>query len=255
VTEHASEYASPAPTGDGAPPDEEYADAYSEGYGEGLREAFREVLSYVGRGHTVGEIRVLVESRLARIREDVSAKRRNVLGPPRRPVWGALVRHAPDPRPVPDLTPRLARGSSYLFREDRPRHALSFVSRVGAEYNRILCVTTRPPEFTGVPRNRVEVLRLALPSPGLGASEGELDPGGLGGRIKEATEASGGALVYLDALEIMSTEYSLDTTLKFVNFVTAQVARTGSAFVASVDPGTLEDRDLRRLQRSFNIVS
>ena len=255
MTERAQEPAPSAPPSESAPPDEEYAAAYSEGYGEGLREAFREVLSHVGRGHTVGEIRVLVESRLARLREDVSAKRRNVLGPPRRPAWGALLRPPAANRPEPEPVPRLARGSSYLFREDRPRHAVAFVGRAGGEYRRILCVTTNPPEFPGVPPNRVEVLRLALPSPGLGASEGELDPGGLGGRIKEATEDSGGALVYLDALEMMSTEYSLDTTLKFINFVTAQVARTGSAFVASVDPGTLEDRDLRRLQRSFNIVS
>ncbi|MFZ0830518.1 MAG: hypothetical protein WCB18_04770 [Thermoplasmata archaeon] len=255
MTERTNQSGSSAPPGEGAPPDEDYADAYSEGYGEGLREAFREVLSHVGRGHTVGEIRVLVESRLARIRDDVASKRRNVLGPPRRPAWGALLRPPTSNRPVPDSLPHLARGNSYLFREDRPSHALTFVGRAGGEYGRILCITTRPPEFVGVPKNRVEILRLALPSPGSTISEGELDPGGLGGRIKEATEAKGGALVYFDVLEVMGTEYSMDTTLKFVNFVTAQVANTGSVFVASVDPGTLEDRDLRRLQRSFNIVS
>jgi hypothetical protein len=255
VTERPTQSASPTPPADNAPPDEEYAEAYSEGYGEGLREAFREVLSHVGRGHTVGEIRVLVESRLARIRDDVASKRRNVLGPPRRPAWGALLRPPTSARPEPESLPRLARGNSYLFREDRPAHALSFVIHAASEYARILCITTKPPEFSGVPKNRIEILRLALPSPGSAISEGELDPGGLGGRVKEATEASGGALVYFDALEVMGTEYSLDTTLKFVNFVTAQVANTGSVFVASVDPGTLEDRDLRRLQRSFNIVS
>jgi hypothetical protein len=255
VTERPNQSGSPAAPSEAAPADEEYAEAYSEGYGEGLREAFREVLSHVGRGHTVGEIRVLVESRLARIRDDVASKRRNVLGPPRRSAWGALLRPPAANRPEPESLPRLARGNSYLFREDRPGHALTFVSRAGGEYARILCITTKPPEFSGVPKNRVEVLRLALPSPGSSISEGELDPGGLGGRIKEATEAGGGALVYFDALEVMGTEYSLDTTLKFVNFVTAQVANTGSVFVASVDPGTLEDRDLRRLQRSFNIVS
>ncbi len=253
MTDRSPPSSSPPASSDAGPPDEEYAEAYSEGYGEGLREAFREVLSHVGRGHTVGEIRVLVESRLARLRDDVASKRRSVLAPPRRPAWGALLR--PPARPEPDPMPRLARGTSYLFREDRPRHAVTFVSRSGGEYGRVVCVSTSPPNFPDVPKNRIEVLRLALPTPGLGGAEGELDPGGLGGRIKEATEASGGALVYLDALEVMSTEYSLDTALKFVNFVTAQVARTGSAFVASVDPGTLEERDLRRLQRSFNIVS
>ena len=255
MTDEPPESAPASPAREAPPADEEYAAAYSEGYGEGLREAFREVLSHVGRGHTVGEIRVLIESRLARIREDVSAKRKNLLGPPRRPAWGALLRPPAATAPASESMPRLARGTSYLFREDRPRHAVSFVGRGGAEFSRILCVTTNPPEFPGVPPNRIEVLRLALPSPGSGIAEGELDPSGIGGRIKEATEAHGGALVYLDAVEVMSTEYSLDTTLKFVNFVAAQVARTGSAFVASVDPGTLEERDLRRLQRSFNIVS
>ncbi len=255
MTDRAPPSTGSTPSTESGPADEEYAEAYSEGYGEGLREAFREVLSHVGRGHTVGEIRVLVESRLARLRDDVAAKRRSVLAPPRRPAWGSLLRPPEAARAEVDPIPRLARGTSYLFREDRPRHAVTFVSRSGGEYGRVLCVSTNPPEFPNVPRNRVEVLRLALPTPGIGASEGELDPGGLGGRIKEATEAGGGALVYLDALEVMSTEYSLDTALKFVNFVTAQVARTGSAFVASVDPGTLEERDLRRLQRSFNIVS
>lgn len=255
MTEHPPEPASTSPPPESAPPDEEYADAYSEGYAEGLREAFREVLSHVGRGHTVGEIRVLVESRIARIREDASAKRRNILGPPRRPAWGALLRPPAPARPDAEPGPTVARGNSYLFREDRPRHALTFVGRAGVYYPRVLCVTTHPPEFAGIAPNRVDVLRLALPSPGMVAGEGELDPGGLGGRIKEATERSGGALVYLDALEMMSTEYSLDTTLKFVNFVTAQVARTGSLLVASVDPGTLEDRDLRRLQRSFSVVN
>lgn len=255
MTDRSPPSSASAPSAESGPADEEYAEAYSEGYGEGLREAFREVLSHVGRGHTVGEIRVLVESRLARLRDDVAAKRRSVLAPPRRPAWGSLLRPPAAAHAEADPIPRLARGASYLFREDRPRHAVTFVSRSGGEYGRVLCVSTSPPEFPNVPRNRVEVLRLALPTPGIGASEGELDPGGLGGRIKEATEATGGALVYLDALEVMSTEYSLDTALKFVNFVTAQVARTGSAFVASVDPGTLEERDLRRLQRSFNIVS
>jgi hypothetical protein len=248
----------PEPTGtsgEGAPADEEYASAYSDGYGEGLREAFREVLSHVGRGHTVGEIRVLVESRLARIRDDVAGKRRNILGPPRRPAWGALLRPPVGPRPEPEPVAGLARGTSYLFREDRPHRALAFVGRANAEFPRLLCVTTNPPAFPGWPPQRVEILRLALPSPGAAPTEGEFDPGGLGGRIKEATEGKGGALVYLDAAEVMRTEYSLDTTLKFINFVAAQVARTGSAFVASVDPGTLEERDLRRLQRSFNTVS
>jgi hypothetical protein len=247
------------PTGDErVAPDEVYADAYSEGYGEGLREGLREVLSHMTRGHTVGEIRMLVESRLARLREEVELKRRSLLSPPRRPGWRALLRppgaFARAAEGGSGEGPRPARGGSYLFREDRPRRGPAFAARAAAGYPRVICVSVHPPEIGGVPVEKLQVLRLALPSPGLGAVEGELDPSGLAGRIREATESDGGVLVYLDAIELMGVEYSIETTLKFVNWVTAQVARTGSLLVASVDPGALDERDLRRLQRSFSVV-
>ncbi|MCI4318467.1 MAG: hypothetical protein L3J96_08005, partial [Thermoplasmata archaeon] len=84
------------------PPDEESANAYADGYGEGLREAFREVLQHASRGHTAQELRILIESRLARWREDVEVKRKSLLGPPRRPSWGPLLR---PPVPPPTAAP------------------------------------------------------------------------------------------------------------------------------------------------------
>lgn len=243
--------ASPPAADDAAPADEQYAQAYAEGYGEGLREALREVLSHLSRGHTVGELRVLVQSRLARWHEDVELKRKSLLAPPRRTPWGTMLR----PPAAPAEEPLgVVRGAAVLFLEDRPHRAVAFVGRAAAQYAQVVCISTHPPSFPDPAAKKLLPLRLALPTPGMGAAEGELDPGGLGGRVREATEGPGGALVYLDAVEVMSTEYSLETTLKFVNWVAAQVARTGAAFVACVDPGALEARDLRRLQRSFNIV-
>ncbi len=246
---------SSSPGHDGAAPDEAYAQTYSEGYADGLREALREILQHVARGHTVGELRVLIESRLARLREDVDIKRRSLLAPPRRPAWSALLRSPAVVASDPVAGPAIVAGGSYLFREDQPRKAPAFVGRAAARYPRVLCVSAHAPDLPGVPREKLSALRLALPSPGLGTAEGELDPSGLGGRIREATEAAGGAAVYLDAVEVMSVEYSIETTLKFVNWLGAQVARTGSVLVASVDPGALDERDLRRLQRSFNSVN
>jgi Protein of unknown function (DUF835) len=238
----------------GTASDEAFADAYLEGYADGLREALRELLSHLTRGHTVGELRVLVESRLARIRDDVEVKRTAILGPPNRSPWGRLFRPAA-PASASGVGPALQRGGTYLFKEDRPQRAPAFAARAAAGYPCLLVVSGHAPEFAGVPTTKLQPLRLALPSPGLGTVEGELDPSGLGGRIREATETAGGAVVYLDAVELMSTEYSVETTLKFVNWVASQVGRTGSALVVSVDPRALEERDLRRLQRAFYSVS
>ena len=60
------------PARDDAPrPDEEYARTYADGYEEGVRSALREVLQHASRGHTAQELRILIESRLARLEEEV----------------------------------------------------------------------------------------------------------------------------------------------------------------------------------------
>jgi hypothetical protein len=72
--------------------------------------------------------------------------------------------------------------------------------------------------------------------------------------LREPTEAPGGALVYLDALEFLATEHSLETTLRFVQWLGHQVSTTGSALLASVDPRALDLKDLSRLERAFQAV-
>jgi hypothetical protein len=67
-------------------------------------------------------------------------------------------------------------------------------------------------------------------------------------------EDHSGALVYLDALEFLGTEYSLETTLKLVNWLTTQIQGTSSAMIVSADRDALDSRDRSRLQRSFSIV-
>ena len=49
--------------------DDEYIEGYAKGYGDGLREALRELRSHAGRGASPQELRMLIESRLARIPE------------------------------------------------------------------------------------------------------------------------------------------------------------------------------------------
>lgn len=240
------------------PADEEYARTYAAGYEEGVRSALREVLQHTSRGHTAQELRILVESRLARLEEEVELKRKGLLGPPRRPAWNSLLR-APQPaRPwngpaPPSSAPslRLTAGASVLVREERPARALAILRTNLAAFPRLATVSLRPPELAGVPAERRTDITVSVSG---SADAPHLAPGEIGGRLREPTEASGGALVYVDALEFLATEYSLDTTLRFVHWLVAQVQETGSALLVSFDRRSLELREMSLLERAFQTV-
>ncbi len=251
----------PPPPSEEPPADEEFARTYAAGYEEGVRNALREVLQHASRGHTAQELRILVESRLARIPEEVELKRRGLLGPPRRPAWNSLLR-APQPArawtaPVATSSApalRLAPGRSLLVREERPARALEVLRANAGAFPRLATVSLRPPEVPGVAPDQ----RLDISVGGAGAndaiSSARLAPGEIGGRLRGPTEAAGGALVYVDALEYLATEYSLDTTLKFVHWLVAQTRETGSALLVSFDRRALDVREMSLLERAFETV-
>jgi hypothetical protein len=247
------------PPGDAEPPaDEEFARTYAAGYEEGVRSALREVLQHAARGHTAQELRILVESRLARVDEEVELKRRSLLAPPRRPAWGSLLR-APQPArawapPVGGGAPpviRVGPGRSLLVREDRPERAVDLLRASAHDFPRCAIVSLRPPELPGVsPDRRVDI----VPSASDLAGGGRLSPGEIGGHLRNPTEASGGALVYVDALEYLVGEYGLDLTLKFVQWLVGQVEQTASALIVSFDRRSLDAREESRLERPFQTV-
>jgi hypothetical protein len=239
------------------PKDETFARTYAAGYEEGVRSALREVLGHASRGHTTAELRMLVESRLARLPEEAELKRRSMLAPPRQPAWASLLRPPVAPRPwsapvgaPPPAALLVAAGGSMLVKEERPRRALELLRSGAAKFPRVVLISLHPPELSGVPVEQRIVISLAGGPDGTPAP----NPGEIGGRLREPTEAPGGALVYLDALEFLATEHSLETTLRFVQWLSNQVAATGSAFLASVDPRALDLRDLSRLERAFQSV-
>lgn len=236
------------------PADEEYARTYSAGYEEGVRSALREILQHTSRGHTAQELRILAESRLARLGEEAELKRKSLLGPPRRPAWNSLLRAPQTARLTVTsvLAPgvSLGPGRSVLVREERPQRAVDIVRAHASAFPRTVVVSLRPPEFPELPAERR--IDVAIGTPGTG---GVLSPGEIGGRLRDPTEAPGGALLYLDVLEFLVTEYTLDTTLKFVNWLVARVQETGSALVVSFDRRSLDAREMSRLERGFQTLA
>ncbi|HYK93543.1 MAG TPA: hypothetical protein VEY07_05825 [Thermoplasmata archaeon] len=234
--------------------DEEWAEAYSEGYGEGLREALREMLQHASRGHTAQELRLLVESRLARLREDVDLKRKSLLSPPRRAQFGAMLRPAIGSAPPPSA-PGLQASTSYLLFEERPDRALSMLRAGLARYPRAVIVSFHPPDLPPDPTGHIVVLRVGVPNVGGPTTDGSLPATVVAGRIREAAAGEGGALVYVDALEVLATgDGGVDGMLRFVQFAAGEVARNPSALIVSVGPHSFDERTKSLLQRSFNIV-
>lgn len=247
------------PLADEPPADEEFARTYAAGYEEGVRSALRELLQHASRGHTAQELRMLAESRLARLSEEVELKRKGLLAPPRRPAWSSLFR-APQPTrawtgPLTSPSPPgtlLSPGKTVLVREERPVRALEILRANAGAFPRVVLVSQRPPEVPGLPAShRVEIVVAATETDG----GGRLAPGEIGGRLREPTEAPGGALVYVDALEFLATEYSLETTLKFVHWLVTQTEDTGSALLVSFDRRSLELKEMSLLERSFATVA
>ncbi len=249
--------ASPPPEEE-PPADEEFARTYAAGYEEGVRSSLREVLQHASRGHTAQELRILIESRLARLDEEVELKRRSLLAPPRRPAWGSLLRAPQSARPwSPPLAggaavpARLTPGRSVLVREERPAKAVDLLRASVHDFARTALVSLRPPDVPGLSKER----RLDIvPSGSELANGGQLTPGEIGGHLRGPMEAPGGALVYVDALDYLASEYGLDLMLKFTQWLVSQVEATSSALIVSFDRRSLDTREMSRFERPFATV-
>jgi hypothetical protein len=250
--------------GEGPPPDteppadEEYARAYAAGYEDGARNALREVVQHAARGHTPQEIRMLAEGRLVRLPEEVEMKRRGLLAPPRRTAWNALLRPPPPTPARPWTTPvggtmppaRMIPGQSLLVREERPTRALEVLRASTRSFPRVAIVSLHPPELPSLPPERRDDISPRGPAAGDG-TVGRTGLSELGGKLKGPTEAAGGALVYVDALEYYVAEEGVETTIRFVHWLLGQVRTTGSGLLVSFDSRSLDPKDSSRLERAF----
>jgi hypothetical protein len=234
--------------------DDEYIEGYSKGYGDGLREALREVRAHTARGASPQELRMIIESRLARIPEDVEVRRKGLLAPPRRPPWTSLLRPAAAPTTwAPPRTalpsPAVAPGTSVLVREARPDRAVELLRRSAPNFRRVVLVSRRPPEIPGA---NVTAIVPAARAGGDGG-RGALEPEVLAGQIDQFV-SEGSVLTYLDEVEFLTSEYGVGPTIQILQWFTSRAIQNGSAVVACLHPNALNPRELSTVERAFQIV-
>lgn len=232
----------------GPPPDEIAAHAFADGYGEGLRDGLRDVLQHASRGHTAQELRWLIESRLARVNEEVALKRRALLGPPKRVDWETILRPPATVPPAPTLETTLT-GTGVLFKDERADRARSFVAARWRSFGRV--VQVGPPGNPPAEVPPEALVRIPLGVGGAGAIEpAAISPGEAAGRL-DALLQEGPALVFLDALAAQVREEGIDPTQRFLEWLAHRVRDRSGLLVSWIDPTTLKEIDFRRVLGCF----
>ncbi|MCI4322259.1 MAG: DUF835 domain-containing protein, partial [Thermoplasmata archaeon] len=147
----------------------------------------------------------------------------------------------------------VAAGASVLVREDRPDRGLALLRASAASFRHVIVVSQRAPALEGVPAEHLEwIVPAPFRSAGASTVPG-LDPSVFAGRIRESVDV-GGTLTYLDAIEFLASEYGPDFTVRVVSWLATEAVRNGSAVLVTLAPRALDQRDLSRVERSFQNV-
>ena len=241
----------PPPRDELRSPDEEYARNYTDGYAEGVRSALREILAYAARGHTIAELRYLVQSRLAQLPDEVDHKRRILLALPRGgSAWGSPTRPLSPPRPWQGVggTTRVIAGRTYLVREAKPRRALEMVGDAAASFRRIITISANPPTFPRVDPDHVRTFSLAATDEGPSIES-------LGGDVRAFLNENPETIVYFDGLEELRLHVGSAAMLRFVQWLVQESQNARGALVAVVHPQTLDPKEQAALEHFFQVLA
>lgn len=217
--------------------------AYLRGYEEGLRDAWEEFIRMTTRGHNISEVRLIAKSWLTDIESRVEAKRRTYVEEPERQV--------PAPR---GREPTLKPGESCLFKETSPEGGLSTFSSLSQD-GKGICIMRRHPETV---RERLPMGELAL----LWLTRSEEEEAGvahisptnlvkLTSTILRLMEGDARPVVYLDAVEYLSSQNGFDQVLKFIQKVNEEVVLRRGNFLVSLSPEALEARQVQLIAREL----
>ncbi len=235
---------------------------YSRGYEDGTRETLREVVSFIARGHSASEVRLLAETRL----DHPGAEWRG--GPPRPQVnrrvpLEALLpgraRAEAEPAPAP---PSILPGYSYLFFETSPHLAPTFLVEVMRKGMPLVAITRHPESLPPAP-DPGRFLALHLVGEGAASEEANLsgvrsveaDTQTLTGIVERFREGRDEPIAcYFEALEYLNAEAGFDRTIRLIHWLNTAAQKGRGVLIVSTDPASLSASQLSALRRDFNFV-
>lgn len=148
----------------------------------------------------------------------------------------------------------LRRGFSYLVKEPKPNKSFEiFVDQVTHNIQG-LCVTRQHPTIIrkewGLEKTPIIWLSNQLGKVYVNPS----NIGILSDTIVRFVEKSGDGVILIDGIEFLIVNNDFDKVLRMVHHVTEAVMENRSRLIVSVDPRTLETRELALLERNMEII-
>ena len=148
----------------------------------------------------------------------------------------------------------LRRGFSYLVKETKPNKSFEiFVDQVTHNIQG-LCVTRQHPTIIRKERG-LEKTPIIWLSNQLGKVY--VNPSNIGilsDTIIRFVEKSGDGVILIDGIEFLIVNNDFDKVLRMVHHVTEAVMENRSRLIVSVDPRTLDTRELALLERNMEII-
>ncbi len=148
----------------------------------------------------------------------------------------------------------LRRGFSYLVKETKPNKSFEiFVDQVTHNIQG-LCVTRQHPTIIrkewGLEKTPIIWLSNQLGKVYVNPS----NIGILSDTIIRFVEKSGDGVILIDGIEFLIVNNDFDKVLRMVHHVTEAVMENRSRLIVSIDPRTLETRELALLERNMEII-
>jgi hypothetical protein len=240
-----------------------YAEGLIRGYEDGLREAWDELISLTNKGYTSREIQILAKSQRATVSERIERRRRKVMADIEfaEPIEEAPARvqppamAAPPPPAKVDVRP----GGMYLLKDGGLDGALGLMTNTLSPNAKGLCILRTHPDSVRkrfpVDHQMVWLTKTESCSTEDASDKCEFvsptDLPRLNTMIKSFLTENKGGTVLLEGMEYLITQNEFKNVLKFLQVIRDQVILAKGIMLIPLDPGVLEERDLKALEREM----
>ena len=153
-----------------------------------------------------------------------------------------------------EISIKLEDGGSYLLQEETPKKSYEvFVGYVKGGYDG-LCVTREYPEKIRKQYSLKSTPILWLTRTGKEGCIGPEKLSELYHKIGNFLNSSKKSIVLLSGLEYLISQNSFASVLKFVQLLRDQIAIHNAILIAPISPLTVEERELKLIEREFEVV-